>query len=38
MKKRKSESEMVKWEDQQLSVMRENDWVGNKYVVLAFYG
>lgn len=38
MKKRKNDSDLVKWEDQQLSLMRENNWVNNKYLVLVFYG
>ena len=38
MKKRKNESEMVKWENQQLEFMRSNAWIGQKFVVLVFYG
>jgi hypothetical protein len=38
MKKRKNDSTMVKWEDQQLELMRDNQWIGSKFVVLVFYG
>lgn len=38
MKTRKNDSDLVKWENQQLKIMKKNQWTGQKFVVLVFYG
>ena len=38
MKKRKNDSDMVRWEDEQVKLMRKGQWTNSKFVVLVFYG
>ena len=38
MKKRKNDSDLVRWEDEQIKMMRKDEWIGSKFVVLVFYG
>lgn len=38
MKKRKNDSDIVKWENQQIKLMKEDDLIGHQYVVIAVYG
>lgn len=38
MKKRKNDSELVRWEDEQIKLMRKGEWTNSKFVVLVFYG
>lgn len=38
MKKRKNDSEIVQWENQQLKIMKEGKWTNKKYVVFVLYG
>ena len=38
MRKRKNDSSLVQWQDRQLQLMKYDDWIGHKFVVLVFYG